>query len=181
VKELAATGPLKRALYLVQFRHQWAQEALKQEWLRKDWLKTYGQRLKMTIWEGFGRYSPLGPRDIRTHQPRPERESFREYRRYVCLIWLPVCLFGAWHAFKVGWDHLKGGLSPDAWILLVYAGIVTATVVLLIPLNWDRYYLPIQPAACLLGGYAVLGALKWLGRRLILPPVDRHCAVESTG
>jgi hypothetical protein len=150
VRELKAMGVLARARFLVQFRQEWSKDALANEHFRKDRLATLPDRARMTIWEGFGRFSPFGPRDIRTKEPRPEAERFTEYHRVSAIIWLPLVswgiLFSCWH----GWQAMLHGEPPLVWGLLLYMAASVAIVTFMIPLNWDRYYLPLQAPASLL-------------------------------
>ena len=154
-RSLAEMGVLARARYLVEFRRDWARDALNNKIFEKDWLKTNRERLRMTLWEGFGRFSPLGPRDIRTVEPRPESESFIEYRRWSSLVWMPLVLWGFLLTLTDGWRQWREGYAPLAWCLLLYVAATMAIVVFMIPLNWDRYYLPIQAPAALLVSYGI--------------------------
>ncbi len=168
--KLARSGVYDRAKFLVQFRREWSQDALKSPAFRRDWLPTAADRIRMTVWEGFGRYSPLGPRDIRTVEPRAASERFGEYRRYTSLIWFPLAAWGLVWTIRDGRQAFRDRRPPIAWALAVYAALAVAVVVLLIPLNWDRYYLPLQPCAALLVPYGVLATLKSIGARLVLKP-----------
>jgi hypothetical protein len=169
-RKLARLGVLDRTRFLVQFRREWSQDAMKSPAFERDWLSTPADRIRMTVWEGFGRYSPLGPRNIRTVEPRPTSERFGEYRRAATLIWFPLFLWGVLWAIGDGWRAVRNGGPPAAWCLVVYAALVLAVVVLLIPLNWDRYYLPLQPCTAVLVPYGVLATLKWISSRLVLKP-----------
>lgn len=134
-----------------------------------DRLATPAERLRMTLWEGFGRFSPLGPRDIRTATPR-RAESFRDYRRATALVWLPLCALGFCRALRTGWTSLRSGRAPSAWAIVAYTAAVLALVIGFIPLNWDRYYLPIQPCAAVLAANALVGAVVWGWSQLVLAP-----------
>jgi hypothetical protein len=168
--KLARLGVIDRARFLVQFRREWSQDAVKNPAFHRDWLPTARERIRMMVWEGFGRYSPLGPRNIRTVEPRAASERFGEYRRPVSLIWFPLAIWGLICTIRDGWRAFRDGGPPIAWGLAAYAVLAGAVVVLLIPLNWDRYYLPLQPCAALLVPYGLLASLKSIGSRLVLKP-----------
>ncbi len=169
VQKLATSGLIARAKFLVQFRREWTEQALANAAFRMDWLRTPRDRLQMTVWEGFGRYSVLGPRDIKTHVPRPDAERFSEYRRWTCVVWLPLFLWGVWWSGRVGWQEFRAGRPPLAWCLLLYTTAALATIAL-IPLNWNRYYLPIQPAASLVVPFGILCSFGSIAARLTLKP-----------
>jgi 4-amino-4-deoxy-L-arabinose transferase-like glycosyltransferase len=214
LRELAASGPIGRTRFLLDFRRGWARDARQNAAFQKDWLPTMTDRLRMTVWEGFGRFSTLGPREIRTitikdfdtnerdGRLRPnelpewirgrfnridtdrdgtvDKDELAEfldgapplylYGRSASLIWLPLVLLGvAWSA-RAGWSRYRAGGPPHPWVMLLYTVAVVAVVVLLIPLNWDRYYLPMQPCAALLVPCGIAATLRWVGGRLVLQP-----------
>jgi Dolichyl-phosphate-mannose-protein mannosyltransferase len=159
-RELAAKNLLARAKFLVDFRREWTVEALKNPTFKTDWLRTFPERVRMTMWEGFGRFSPLGPRDIRTHEPRPDRERFTDYHRATSLLWLPLVAWGLVLTTCAGWHALRAGRPPVAWALVLYMAVSLAIVVFMIPLNWDRYYLPLQAPAAALAAIAIAATVK---------------------
>jgi hypothetical protein len=167
-RAIAEMGVFARARYLVHFRRDWTRDALNNRSFEKDWLRTTRDRLRMTLWEGFGRFSPLGPRDIRTVEPRPDAESFIEYRRWSSLVWMPVVLWGLLLSLMDGWRSWRAGHAPIVWLLLLYVAATLAIVVFMIPLNWDRYYLPIQAPAALLVAYGLTRV--WSGVSSRTPP-----------
>jgi hypothetical protein len=148
-------GVFARARYLVEFRRDWTRDALSNVAFKKDWLRTTPDRLRMTMWEGFGRFSPLGPRDIRTVEPRPEAEMFTEYRRWCSLVWLPLVVWGLLLCLVDGWRSWLAAQAPVTWWALLYVAATWAFAAFMIPLNWDRYYLPIQAPAALLVAYGI--------------------------
>ena len=167
-KNLARMGILTRALFLVQFRRGWTVDALNNPAFEKDWLLTSMDRLRMTLWEGFGRFSPLGPRDILTVEPRPDHERFSDYDRASSLLWFPLVLGGMVLCVQIGWVQFRSGAAPVAWSVLVYFFVVLCMVVGMIPLNWDRYYLPIQAPAALLVALLAARIKEWVGRRNLM-------------
>lgn len=159
-RALAEMGVFARARYLVAFRRDWTRDALNNVIFEKDWLRTTPERLRMTLWEGFGRFSPLGPRGIRTVEPRPDAERFIEYRRWCSLVWMPFVLWGVLLSLMDGWRSWRAGHTPLAWCLLLYVAATMSFVAFMIPLNWDRYYLPVQAPAALLAAFGVVAMWK---------------------
>jgi hypothetical protein len=43
--------------------------------------------------------------------------------------------------------QVRDGRPPTAWALVLSGLVTTLTVLLFIPMAWDRYYLPIQAPA----------------------------------
>ncbi len=162
-REIAAKGFVGRARFLVQFRREWSRDATRNEYFRKDWLLTISDRLRMTLWEGFGRFSALGPRNIRTIEPRPDKELFSDYRRAWSLIWFPLCLLGFGWTLADGWQAVRTDRMPQAWGLAMYATVTIGLMVLImLPLNWDRYYLPMQACSAVLVPYGIVSSLNRL-------------------
>jgi 4-amino-4-deoxy-L-arabinose transferase-like glycosyltransferase len=157
--ELAAMNVLERARFLVRFRQEWTRDALANEHFQQDWLRTTKERARMTVWEGFGRYSPIGPRDIRNSDPRPETERFQDYGRARALVWLPFVGLGTVLALATGWRDFRRGTAPLPWAVVLYLVSSMAIVVGMIPLNWDRYYLPLQAPAALLASMGVAATI----------------------
>jgi hypothetical protein len=168
-RELAAKGLLGRAKFLVDFRREWSSDALKNETFKKDWLLTIPDRIRMTVWEGFGRFSPLGPRQIKTREPRPETESFTEYGRVFSAVWLPLVGLGLLLCVRQGLAAMRAGRPPLAWAIALYMAATQAIVILLIPLNWDRYYLPIQAPAAALVALGIAAISQRIMRRAAMP------------
>jgi hypothetical protein len=119
----------------------------------------------MTVWEGFGRFSPFGPRDIKTDEPRPQREQFGDYRRAACLVWLPLVSWGLIVCCRLGWKSWRAGHAPLGWFAVLYLAMSVAVVVMMIPLNWDRYYLPLQAPAAVLASVGMVATIERLAVR----------------
>jgi 4-amino-4-deoxy-L-arabinose transferase-like glycosyltransferase len=66
-----------------------------------------------------------------------------------------------------GWVLLRGqsGDRVAGWIVGVWALVMVLTVVVLTPLEWQRYYLTAYPALGLLLGFGVMRVAGWLHRR----------------
>jgi hypothetical protein len=59
---------------------------------------------------------------------------------------------------------MRAGHPPVGWALVLLGLASTLTVLLFIPLAWDRYYLPIQAPAIIAGAAlldACAGRLRW--------------------
>ena len=74
---------------------------------------------------------------------------------------LPLCAVGlallAWHA------RTSNTICQVLW----YTGIVTAGTWLWIPVDWDRYYLPMLPLAAVIEGYALASGFNWARENVI--------------
>lgn len=75
-----------------------------------------------------------------------------------------VLLVGAFVAgMVIGVDHViarrpEGG---PAWVVLVWAGLTALALLLTNPLDWQRYYLPLQPPVAVLAGTGAASAARW--------------------
>jgi hypothetical protein len=111
--------------------------------------------------QGLGRFGPLGPRDRVLDRALPRYDLGRDWG---AALWLPAVLAGlAWAAAR-GRVQLRDREPPTAWALIVHAAIAWATVAAFIPLAWDRYVLPVVPAATLLGASALVAAVDRIAR-----------------
>lgn len=109
--------------------------------------------------------------------------------------WAAAVRLGAW-LVVLGVAGLLVGLirrlhrsSADAWLALVWVAALVAPVVLYLPLNWPRYFLPPMLACTVLQACAI----GWAARRLLSlrapspnpaeaddqPPVEDQAAVPS--
>jgi hypothetical protein len=172
IARIAGLGVVGRARYLVEFRRSWSEDALRNERFRDDWLPTVPSRLRATWREGYGRYSSLGGRAMSIGE-RGEPVVRFHAPRWAAPVWSALCAWGLFWAVRKGWADVRSGRAPDAWGLVVYAAAGFAVVALLIPLNWDRYFLPLQAASALLVPYGVLSWVAWIRDRLILRPEPR--------
>lgn len=81
-----------------------------------------------------------------------------------------MALWGVGWMLRDGWWSLCQGKTPLAWGAAWYVIAEVAALAAYVPLAWDRYFLPLVPAASLAVVYGVMASLSWLGRRLILEP-----------
>ena len=85
-------------------------------------------------------------------------------------MWFPLFVWGVACAVRGGWRSFRSGAAPLEWGLILYVAAVLAIVVFMIPLNWDRYYLPLQSCAALVVPYGLASALDYVRSRLVLKP-----------
>lgn len=123
-----------------------------------DALTTVPARLAAVAIQGFGRFSPLGPR----HSDSTIR--FDRRQDWGALVWLPLVLAGAIASFARGREQWRLGEPPTAWAVLLGFVVALVAVASFIPLAWDRYYLSIQPGAVLLASSALTAPLARLRR-----------------
>jgi 4-amino-4-deoxy-L-arabinose transferase-like glycosyltransferase len=114
-----------------------------------DALTTVPAKLAAVAVQGFGRFSPLGPR----HSLSTRRFDWRQ--DWGALLWLPMVLAGAVASFVRGRAQRRRGEPPTSWAVLLGFAVALGAVASFIPLAWDRYYLPIQPGAVLLASSAL--------------------------
>ncbi len=137
--------------------HRVEVSAIGQQKFPDDALVTPVDKLLAVVVQGFGRFSPLGPR----HSDSTRRYDWRQ--DWPALIWLPIVAAGAAVSYLRGRDQLRRGEAATAWAVLAASAVATAVVTAFLPLAWDRYYLSIQPWAVLLGSAALTAPFR-LGR-----------------
>ncbi|MBI5960924.1 MAG: phospholipid carrier-dependent glycosyltransferase [Chloroflexi bacterium] len=52
-----------------------------------------------------------------------------------------------------------------AWTILLWVGITAVALLITVPFDWQRYYLPIQPPVAVIAGIGVGQAVDWLVKR----------------
>ncbi len=109
------------------------------------------EKVEAVAVQGFGRFGPLGPRGWTDSTLRFDWEQDRG-----AWIWGPIVAIGLVSALTRGKRQLRLGEVPTAWGVVVQAVVALVVVTAFIPLAWDRYYLSIQPALALVGGFAVV-------------------------
>jgi 4-amino-4-deoxy-L-arabinose transferase-like glycosyltransferase len=145
---LVRQGPAGRFLTMLAYRKSFS--AMQQEFYPIYALRTITDKLEVVLVQGFGRFSPFGP----AYSHIPARFDWPQDRWG--LIWLPWVALGAGWAVERGRRQVREGRPPTAWFLLLHAAIAWVCVTLYIPLAWDRYLLPIQPATALLAAGAAV-------------------------
>jgi hypothetical protein len=129
--------------------HRVEVSAIGQRKFPDDALITPTDKVLAVLVQGFGRFSPLGPR---------HSDSTRRYDRrqdWPALLWLPIVAAGAAVSYVRGRDQRRRGEAATSWAVLLAFGVATAVVTAFLPLAWDRYYLSIQPWSVLLASAAV--------------------------
>jgi hypothetical protein len=162
MERVASLSPWGRATLVKD--HRVEVSANGQRRFSKDALLTPVDKALAVIVQGFGRFSPLGPR----HSDSTRRYDWRQ--DWSALIWAPLVAAGALASYVRGQDQLRRGEAATAWAVLLAGGVATAVVTSFLPLAWDRYYLSIQPWAVLLAAAALTGA-GWILRGNGMPAV----------
>jgi 4-amino-4-deoxy-L-arabinose transferase-like glycosyltransferase len=114
-----------------------------------DALRTPLAKLAAVAVQGYGRFSPLGPR----YDDSTRRFEWRQ--DWGAIVWLPLVLTGLVVALIQGWNQSRRGEPPTAWAVAVAALVAFLAVTSFIPLAWNRYYLSLQPGAILLASAAI--------------------------
>ncbi len=157
VRGLADEGVLGRTRQLIE--HRDIVSRLARQTFPHNALDSIADRIQVVVVQGFGRFGPLGRQraveDI--YDPARTVAGFDSTIRYDwyqdrgALLWFPLVLAGVvWKSVK-GRRQLQNGDPPTAWALLTQAVLTFTTVTLYIPMAWDRYFLPLQAPACVLG------------------------------
>lgn len=116
---------------------------------RSDALPTLGDKCEVFLVQGFGRFGPFGP----ARSDSRIRFDFKQDRG--ASVWAPIVLAGLVLAAIRGIGRSEETRSADLsappgnQILIIQTLVAWTTVVLFLPLAWDRYLLSIQPAAAL--------------------------------
>jgi 4-amino-4-deoxy-L-arabinose transferase-like glycosyltransferase len=114
-----------------------------------DALRTPLDKLQAVAVQGYGRFSPLGPR----HDDSTRRFEWRQ--DWGALLWLPLVLSGLGVALIQGRNQSRRGEPPTGWAIAVATLVAFLAVTSFIPLAWNRYYLSLQPGAILLASAAI--------------------------
>lgn len=117
-----------------------------------------GAKLAVVGVQGFGRFGPLGPRTTDSIVRYDWRQDWGG------LLWGPIVLAGGIWSIRVGGRQRRAGQAPTAWAVLVQVLVAMVTVTAFIPMAWDRYLLPIQSGAAVLGAAAVSGVFGLIWR-----------------
>jgi 4-amino-4-deoxy-L-arabinose transferase-like glycosyltransferase len=156
IARLAPMSPLERARVVKD--HRVAVSAIGQRGFPDDALPTLGPKALAVLVQGFGRFSPIGPR----HSDSTRR--FDPRQDWPVVAWLPLVVAGAVVAYRRGRDQSARGEPTTAWAVLLGWVVALVVVTSFIPLAWDRYYLPIQPGAAILGAAALTSLAARLRR-----------------
>ena len=155
--DLVEAGPIRRALYLARFRREVMREGARN--FPDDRIEGIRMRLAALWQDGFGRFGPLAVREFR---PGNDRLVVVQFHTWPPLSWLWGLLVIA--GLATCWYRAIGELSarsPDVHLLVaIYATAILLVSAFLIPLRWDRYYLPLQSVAVLLAPHAPAACLR---------------------
>lgn len=66
-----------------------------------------------------------------------------------------------------GKNKYKKKKFPEEFVVFIWTILTFACVIAYIPLDWDRYYLPLIPCIAIVQAYAVVGIGRFIGLRLI--------------
>ena len=108
-------------------------------------VKTLYEKASVTVVQGFGRFGPLGP------AASDSRIRFDRAQDWGAAIWLPLVLLGSIAAIVRGKSQGKRGEPETAWAVVVHFAMAAVVVTAYLPMAWDRYMLPIQSPASLMG------------------------------
>ena len=123
-------------------------------------VKTPYEKVSVTTVQGFGRFGPLGP----SHSDSTRR--FDRDQDWGAFAWLPFVAIGAFAAFFQGRIQRSRNEAPTAWAALLHFAMAVAVVTAYLPMAWDRYMLPIQSPAALLGAIGGISIWETLRRTL---------------
>jgi 4-amino-4-deoxy-L-arabinose transferase-like glycosyltransferase len=115
----------------------------------EDALRSPVEKLAAVGVQGYGRFSPLGPR----HSDSTHRYEWRQ--DWGAVVWIPLVVAGFGICLVRGRSDYRSGRPPTAWAIAVAAVVAFVAVASFIPLAWDRYYLSLQPGAILLASAAI--------------------------
>lgn len=106
-----------------------------------DALNTFGQKASALVVQGFGRFSPMGPRSD------DSRIRFQWQQDWSVIVWFPLVIAGCVMAIR---DRKQ---RPKGQFIFIYWLCTLLTVGMFLPLAWNRYYLPlIVPSTILVSG-----------------------------
>ncbi len=125
----------------------------------KDALPTLLDRVKVLLVQGFGRFSPLGPRGQSDSTIR-----FDPRQDWGALLYLPCVLAGIVVVFRRGLGQFRGGSPSEAWLFVVYFAVVDSVVTSFLPLAWDRYLMSTLPPSALLASIFLVACVDRLRR-----------------
>lgn len=151
VRELAATSFWGRARTVRDHRVAVSAKSLRD--FSHNALPTLLDKLAAVAVQGYGRFSPFGPR----HSDSTRRFDWRQ--DWGAVPWLPLVLLGVVAAARRGREQGRRGEPPTAWAVLASSAVALVAVASFIPLAWDRYFLDLQPGAVLLASAALTSRL----------------------
>ncbi|GIW87773.1 MAG: hypothetical protein KatS3mg108_2097 [Isosphaeraceae bacterium] len=148
-------SPLARLERMIRHRAEVSQHAKRA--FPEYALWTPVEKLAAVVVQGLGRFGPLGPADHDSRVPYPR---FAWSRDWGAAPWGLAVVAGMVVLVRRGRMQWRSGEPATGWAIVVMALVVFGVVTSFLPLAWDRYYLPLQPAAALLGGAALTEAAR---------------------
>jgi 4-amino-4-deoxy-L-arabinose transferase-like glycosyltransferase len=145
---------VERIAYVLE--HRVSVSAKGQELFPNDALTSLPQKAAALVVQGFGRFSPFGPRID------DSRVRFDVRQDWPVVVWLPWVAAGAWVAWN---DRQRDGRMAGPYVL-AYWIVAVVTVGAFLPLAWNRYYLPIVIPSILLAAGAASEAAEAVVRKI---------------
>ena len=137
---------LERFQYMLRHRVEVSRQA--QSTFPHDALPGPVDKVIAVVIQGYGRFGPLGRWDHNSMVPYPH---FSWQRDFGACFWVPCVLAGFVLLSWQGLAQYRANLPPSGWAVVLWFSLTTLTVLFFIPLAWDRYYLPVQAPAIVLG------------------------------
>ncbi|HKM55695.1 MAG TPA: 4-amino-4-deoxy-L-arabinose transferase, partial [Isosphaeraceae bacterium] len=125
-------------------------------------LHNLGEKARVIVVQGFGRFGPLGPAKSNSNI------RYDSAQDRGALLWLPVVATGFGTALWLGQRQARSGAAPTAWALCVWSLLALTVVTMYLPMAWDRYQLPIQAPAALLASLP-MSKVWTAGQRCLWP------------
>jgi 4-amino-4-deoxy-L-arabinose transferase-like glycosyltransferase len=107
------------------------------------------EKARVILMQGFGRFSPFGPRNADS----TVRYDFTQ--DWGVFLWLPLVLVGFRESLRLGCAQVRCAAPSTGLALLSWAICAWFVVTLYLPMAWDRYQLPIQSGNALLAAVGI--------------------------
>lgn len=145
-------GLVDRLIFMAEHRVTVSREG--QKLFPHDALTSVPQKAAALVVQGFGRFSPIGPRvdDSRTR--------FQFKQDWSVLVWLPLVVAGIAQALRDRSERLSSGR-----FIVVYWACSVLVVGAFLPLAWNRYYLPLVIPSTVLAAGAIVAIMKKIGQK----------------
>jgi len=136
-------------------------------------LNDIGEKIKVFVVQGFGRFGLLGPsgsalpagKMAKKHQPHDwapfgpiasdSRVRYDIRQDWGLIVWAPLVLIGLIQTVRLGRRQFRAGEPPTAIALILWATITWVVVTVYLPMAWDRYLMPPQSVNSLLAALAI--------------------------
>ena len=148
IKQFEGMGLTERLWFMMD--HRLSVSGQGQKTFPNDALKGFAEKAKAMAIQGFGRFSPFGPR------PDDSRVRYQWSQDWSSILWIPWVLAGAVHAAR------DSGANQNQRRILAYWVCAVLVVGAFLPMAWNRYYLPLAIPSILLAAGAVGWCTDWL-------------------